>query len=381
MDLPSNAGAKSDNAEAALAYDGKLAELTRIFLINLALTIVTFGVFHFWAITRMRRYLWSHTRFEGTPFRYTGEAKDLLQGFLLAMLTLVLLFAGAAVAAHLLRRSDPAHALLPYAPATVGTLVLFGASRFAALRYRLRHTEWRGVTGGMDGTALRYGANWMIYLLLCVATAAQATPWMQINLARWRIDASHFGSATFHCEGRGRQLYLSWLALIIGHVVLIGVIAAIIAGFEGPWLAHVVFGRSKLPAAHDMAFQATPAIIGGLAIIVGSAMLAISYQAKRLRLVLTTTTAVVRGRFRNELLGFDMTAEVDSLSWMGFTNLVILVLTLGLGVPLVLHRNARFLAQAIRVTGDFEANTLAQAAVTPATVQNGYLHTLDPGVV
>jgi len=381
MDRPSTIGTQSADARAVFDYDGKLSELSGIFLVNLVLTIITFGIFHFWAITRTRRYLWSHMRFEGTPFRYTGKGKELFQGCLLAVLILVLLFASAAVGEHLLMKSNPARAPLPYVTATVGMFVLFGATRFAALRYRLSHTEWRGVSGGLDGTALRYAANWMIYLLLCVVTLAQAVPWMQVSLARWRIDASHFGSAEFRCEGRGRQLYLSWLAMIFGHIVLVGVIAAIVAGFEGPWLVHVLLGRSKSPIAHVVAFRMAPAIVGGLAIIVGSGMLAASYQAKRVCLILGNTTALVRGQFRNETLRFGTTAEVDSLSWLVFTNVAILVLTLGLGMPVVLHRNASFKARTTCAIGTFDANTLVRATLTSATLSNGHLQTLDPGVV
>ncbi len=269
MDGLSAAGVKSEDARTVFVYDGKLSELFGIFLVNLPLTIITFGIFHCWAVTRMRRYLWSHVRFEGTPFRYTGTGKELLQGFLLALLLLILLFATAAVAGEALKRSHPTQARLPFVTAFVGMVVLFAATRFAALRYRLSHTEWCGISGGMDGSALRYGANWMIYLLVCVLTFGQAVPWMQVGLARSQIDASHFGSTEFRHEGRGWQLYLSWLAMIFGHIVLIGVIVAIVAGFEAPWLAHVMFGKSNGPIAHAVDFRVAPAVVGGLVFIVG----------------------------------------------------------------------------------------------------------------
>jgi uncharacterized membrane protein YjgN (DUF898 family) len=381
MGPPSAAGTIPDDARAVLSYDGKLSELFGIFLVNLALTIVTFGLFHFWAITRLRRYLWSHMRIEGTPFLYTGKGKELFQGFLLAILTLVLLFSSAAVAAELLKKSYRAQAPLPYITAAVGLLVLIGATRFAALRYRLNHTEWCGISGGMDGTALRYGANWVVCLLACVVTVAQALPWLQVSLARCRIDAIHFGSAIFHCEGRGRQLYLSWLATIFSHIVLIGVITAIVAGFEGPWLAHVFFGRAKVPIPHLVEFRVVPAVIGGLAIVIGSAILVTSYRAKFCFLIVGKTSALVRGRFRSETLRFGMAVDVDGLAWLTFTNLVMVILTLGLGAPVVLHRNAHFMARAITVTGTFDANTLALGTLAPPTPATGLLQSLDPEIV
>ncbi|HEX3989801.1 MAG TPA: DUF898 family protein [Acetobacteraceae bacterium] len=381
MDRPSAAGTNSRDAVAGLVYDGKLSELFGIFLFNLPLTIITFGIFHCWTVTRMRRYMWSHMRFEGTPFRYTGRGKEMLQGFVLALLILILLFASAAVAEEALKKSHPIQARLPFATAFVGMVVLFGATRFASLRYRLSHTEWCGISGGIYGSALRYGASWMIYLLVCVLTFAQAVPWMQVGLARSRIDASHFGSAEFHWDGRGWPLYLSWLAMMFGHIVLFGVIVAIVAGFEAPWLAHVLLGKSSGPIAHSVAFQVTPAAVGGLVFMVGSAILVTSYQAKCRLLILGNITAIVRGRFRNETLQFGTTAEVDGLTWLVFTNLAIMMLSLGLGLPIVLHRNASFTARTTYVTGIFDANTLAQGTMAPATFGNGFVQTLDPGMI
>jgi len=50
----------SDAPHQALHYDGRIGPLYRIFVVNLLLTIVTVGIYRFWAITRWRRYFWSH---------------------------------------------------------------------------------------------------------------------------------------------------------------------------------------------------------------------------------------------------------------------------------------------------------------------------------
>jgi uncharacterized membrane protein YjgN (DUF898 family) len=55
-----------------LVYDGDVGDLFGVYLLNLIFSILTFGIFRFWAITRLRRYLWSHMRFENTRFTYTG---------------------------------------------------------------------------------------------------------------------------------------------------------------------------------------------------------------------------------------------------------------------------------------------------------------------
>ena len=78
MDQIQTGGAIPDDARTMLTYDGKISELFGIFLLNLLLTVVTLGIFRFWAITRIRRYLWSHMRFEDTRFTYTGKGSPTL---------------------------------------------------------------------------------------------------------------------------------------------------------------------------------------------------------------------------------------------------------------------------------------------------------------
>ena len=68
----------------ALEYDGRIGELYGIFVVNLLLTIITIGIYRFWAITRWRRYFWSHMTFQDERFEYTGRGGELFLGLLMA---------------------------------------------------------------------------------------------------------------------------------------------------------------------------------------------------------------------------------------------------------------------------------------------------------
>src|SRR3546814_5837419 len=45
------------------AFEGNWRDYAPIAFTNLLLTIVTLGIYRFWATTRTRRYLWANTRF------------------------------------------------------------------------------------------------------------------------------------------------------------------------------------------------------------------------------------------------------------------------------------------------------------------------------
>jgi uncharacterized membrane protein YjgN (DUF898 family) len=373
-------GAIPPDARAVLAYDGKISELFGVFLLNLLLTIITLGIFRFWAITRMRRYLWSHMRFEGTRFAYTGKGRELFFGFLLAMLILILIFGAVGALAFILMKFHPALAAIPIGIAWLGLFILFGAAHFSAQRYRLSRTEWRGIRGGMEGSALRYGVAWVLWMLASVFTLYQAVPWMQVGLARRRIDASRFGSAVFHCDGRAGRLYLTWLATIAGNLLVFALIAAAVAVIE--WATFARLGGLSGPAA-EIAFQrAAPVIVAGIvAFLVISGLLATWYYAKLLRLVLGAATAVIPGVRAPDTPRFGSTVTAGSLLWLIVSNLLIALLTLGFGLPVVLHRYARYIARTTHMSGTFDAEALVQSTQSRPTFGEGFLQALDPGIV
>ena len=56
--------------------------------------MVTLGIYRFWLVTDVRRFLWSNTEIAGEPLEYTGTALELLLGFLVAIALLIPIYAG-----------------------------------------------------------------------------------------------------------------------------------------------------------------------------------------------------------------------------------------------------------------------------------------------
>lgn len=74
---------ENTEAESAFGFDGNWKDFARIALPNLLLTIVTLGIYRFWATTRERQYLWAHTRFVDERLEWQGRGIELFIGFLL----------------------------------------------------------------------------------------------------------------------------------------------------------------------------------------------------------------------------------------------------------------------------------------------------------
>ncbi len=210
----------------ALAYDGRLGELYGIFLMNLLWTVLTLGIFRFWAVTRIRRYLWSRTRFQGERLEYTGTGGELFVGVLLAILMLI----GALVVAGLLGAVLYA-VWQPLAVVAVllfegGIIVVAAGVVFSAQRYKLSRTAWSGIRGGMTGSMLAYGLRSVLYGILAGLTLFQLSPWRSMRLAEQRIKASSLGNMRFRFQGRARAVYGPFLLTLLGTLALLAVLAA-----------------------------------------------------------------------------------------------------------------------------------------------------------
>src|SRR3954471_14113917 len=85
-------GAEDVQPETAIEFTGSWREYLPIALTNLLLTIVTLGIYRFWAKARERRYLWSRTRFIDETLEWTGTGKEMFIGALIVFLVLLPIF-------------------------------------------------------------------------------------------------------------------------------------------------------------------------------------------------------------------------------------------------------------------------------------------------
>src|SRR3954463_11642112 len=66
-------------------FSGAAGEYFRIWIVNLALTIVTLGIYSAWAKVRKKRYFYAHTRIADEGFEYRGNPVAILKGRIVAV--------------------------------------------------------------------------------------------------------------------------------------------------------------------------------------------------------------------------------------------------------------------------------------------------------
>lgn len=187
-------------------FHGTGGTLFGIHIVNTLLTLVTFGVYYFWAKTRLRRYLFSQTEIEGDRFAYHGSGRELLLGTLKA----ALVFGVPITLLNVIRDVLDAPALVKVAAGLLsGSLlfVLFPVAMVGARRYRLGRTSWRGIRFSFRGRVWELVKIVLVGTLLTGITLGLYYPVLLVKRQAFMISNSYFGSERFGFAGRGRDLF------------------------------------------------------------------------------------------------------------------------------------------------------------------------------
>jgi uncharacterized membrane protein YjgN (DUF898 family) len=125
--------------ELKLEFIGSTQEYFRIWAVNLCLTLLTLGIFSAWAKVRKKRYFYSHTILDGTPFQYLGQPLPILKGRII----------GATLFAVYYMASNFLTSLLPYVLALGALLAPWVIVRSSA--FNARYSAFRNMTFRFEG--------------------------------------------------------------------------------------------------------------------------------------------------------------------------------------------------------------------------------------
>lgn len=310
-----------------LRFTGEVGDYFRIWIVNLALSIVTLGLFLPWAKVRQRAYLYGHTRLDGHGFEYTADPKALLRGYLLmgglfALGNISMTFA----------ETKPELLWIPAALFLVLGLaypwLLMKSLRFNAFNSRYRNLRFR-FTGGAGGAYMAY----MLGNIVVAFSGGLARPWLWYMQRDYQLSNLSYGRTPFRFDGD------------VGDFFLIGLKAAglYLAAFVVTMMAGGVLATGALESDHFGLWEAVRLVFFGVlaafsfgmaAQFVNSAVL--DYLARK-----TTLGGVLQLRSR---------INVWELTWIGMTNLLAQYVTLGLATPWATVRRQRYITSHLLVT-------------------------------
>jgi uncharacterized membrane protein YjgN (DUF898 family) len=232
-----------------VGFSGSRGEFFHLVKRGGGLEFVTLGFYRFWLTTDIRRHLWTNTAIDGDGAEYTGRAKELLIGFLIALAILVPVYLGYFLVGLEAERVK-AFASIPL----VVFFYVFGQfAIYRARRYRLTRTVWRGVRFWMSGSGWIYALQASLWGLLMIVTLGLALPWRAAALERYKMRHSYYGDLQGSFEGRGWEFFKRgwWLWLLTPVALYLTPLAPFIYGaFKAVewrwWVSGISFGGVRL---------------------------------------------------------------------------------------------------------------------------------------
>jgi uncharacterized membrane protein YjgN (DUF898 family) len=321
--------------EYRFVFDGRAGEYFRIWIVNLALTILTLGIFSAWAKVRTQRYFYGNTRLAGVPFEYLAKPIPILKGRIIA----VILFSGYVLAGQYNIGLQLVLAL--FIAVLTPWLIVRGAA------FRARYSSWRGLNFRFIPD---YGEAYIRFLVLgipLILTLGVLYPWVKGKQKAFIVENHRFGGNWFRFLLNPGQFYPPYL-------IAWGVITA--------WMfvaSFLMFGVMLAGLAPDRAAGPPPAwiMIMIMTVMYSGYFVVLAFLAAALANLIFNHVDIGGRRFRSTLKG-------HHLLWIYFSNTVAILASAGLLIPWAMIRLARYRADRLNlIASDDFSDLVAERSV------------------
>lgn len=309
-----------------LQFSATAGEYFRIWIVNLALTLLTLGIYSAWAKVRKKRYFYAHTRLAGEGFEYRGNPRAILKGRALA----VGLLAIYSLAGH----------ISPIVQGALGLVFAFLVPWLLvrSLAFNAYNSAYRNIRLHFGGT-YRQALNLMgMTGLLTVITLGIAYPYAKARLTRFSAVHHRYGTAPFSLPSLTSKFYGIYLRLVGLTIVAFVLGGALAAG--------------AMFLARPLLFAVAPVALVGLY------LLWFSYPRARIGNALWNNLTIgdaAQVRFHSALRARDLAS-------LYFVNVLVIAITLGLATPWAVVRTMRYRASktSVEVSGGLDQFVAAQ---------------------
>jgi uncharacterized membrane protein YjgN (DUF898 family) len=333
-------------------FTGTGAEYFRIWVVNLLLTFATFGIYSAWAKVRRLQYFYRNTRVAGAIFDYHGKPLAILKGRLLALV----LLGAYKIASDV---SFTAAVMVVLILALVMPWLLARAFHFKLINssYRGLRFHFRGTVGDAYRMLILFPITlafvglfvWslatsfssrpgigLIFLIIGLPLVAFAitVPLAHYLLKRYQHDNADFGLSPFFFHARTRDFFKIYakaigifILSIVPGLIFIGKISGVYSFFSNnpfAWLFGWLFGM-----LYSYAFY----------------FFVRAYMESRTQNLVWQNTELAGHRF-------ECAVRARRLMWIHASNLMLIVLTLGLYKPFATVRLVKYRVESMALVPD-----------------------------
>ncbi|MGB5397085.1 MAG: YjgN family protein, partial [Gammaproteobacteria bacterium] len=184
-------------------FHGKAGEYFKIWIVNIALSILTLGIYSAWAKVRTRRYFYGNTALDGSRFDYLADPLAILKGRMIV-------FAVILVYAVSVQYIPPVEFLfiLLYLVALPWMIV-------KSMQFNTRNTSYRNVRFNFDGSLKEAVLIFVGLSILIPFTLGLILPYVIKRYKQYMVANSMFGTTHFNFDAATKSFYWIYIKAFI----------------------------------------------------------------------------------------------------------------------------------------------------------------------
>ena len=192
-------------------FKGNSSEYFRIWIVNIALTILTLGIYSAWAKVRSNRYMYANTYLNGSNFEYNADPIRILIGRIIVV-TIYALFV---LFSQYLFMFEIAGGIALLAFIAMPWLVR------QAISFKLRNTSYRNVPFRYEGKISSFYGFFILHIILNIFTFMLIFPYSYVKFKQLVIDNAHYGDGDFKFSGGAGDAYAIYIQIFVWSTLFI----------------------------------------------------------------------------------------------------------------------------------------------------------------
>jgi uncharacterized membrane protein YjgN (DUF898 family) len=184
-------------------FRGNTDEYFKIWIVNIFLTIITFGVYSAWAKVRTNKYIYGNTYLDDTAFDYTADAISILKGRIIA---------ATAIGVYLVTTKYYPMSFFLFA-ALFSLVTPWLVVR--AMQFRLRKTSYRNIRFNFTGTYGEAASVFVGLMMLIPFTFGLIYPYIVSRRNHYLYNNCKYGTTQFFLNVKTQEFYSIYFVAVI----------------------------------------------------------------------------------------------------------------------------------------------------------------------
>ena len=207
-----------DGRNINFEFNGNAGEYFKIWIVNIALTILTLGIYSAWAKVRTRRYFYGNTTLDGSSFDYLADPLAILKGRMIVFAFIMTYV----ISVQFLPYLEIAFVIL--------YLVALPWMIIKSMQFNARNTAYRNIRFNFDGRIQEAVFVFIFLPIVAMFTFGLAFPYLMKRFKQFTVVHSSFGTSKFNFYATTGGFYRIYFRVLLIPIIIaiIGIVAAVV---------------------------------------------------------------------------------------------------------------------------------------------------------